>query len=249
MASPLVMAPHGACSPTHVPLVNTKRTTGRNLFRESIHLTSWVRGYALMPSKKDSQFADCSKASVLELVSPPFQAYLFFHMRLAMYIYGVRHLRSGVTSAGRYVSEEGVSRWGTGWLFLGWKFASHPKLMILKTRVCRRAIAKVFRNFVGVCQTWTTKSPQSKQACSNLCLDKVFQLAGGGGQDETLVSHIVQFCLYKKLIQLPAVSLWRDWKVTYLTRTLRTVLSLRKCCPEKVPLPEAYSTCRESLTW
>lgn len=99
-----------------------------------------------------------------------------------MYIYGVLHLRSGVTSADRYVSEEGVSRWGTGWLFLGWKFASHPKLMILKTRVCRRAIAKVFRNFVGVCQTWTTKSPQSKQACSNLCLDKVVQLAGGGGQ-------------------------------------------------------------------
>lgn len=79
-----------------------------------------------------------------------------------MHIYGVLHLRSGVTSAGRYVSEEGVSRWGTGWLFLGWKFASRPKLMILKTRVCRRAIAKVFQNFVGVCQTWTTKSPQSR---------------------------------------------------------------------------------------
>lgn len=144
---------------------------------------------------------------------------------------GVLHLCSGVTSAGRYVSEEGVSRWGTVWLFLGWKFASHPKLMILKTRVCRWAIAKVFRNFVVVCQTWTMKSPP-KQACSNLCLDKVFQLVGGGGQDETLVSHIVQF-LYTKLIQLPAVSLWRDWKVTYLTRTLRNSAVFKEMLPWK----------------
>lgn len=46
---------------------------GRNSFRESVYLTSWVRGYALkMPSEKDFQCADCSKASVLELVSPRF---------------------------------------------------------------------------------------------------------------------------------------------------------------------------------
>lgn len=46
---------------------------GRNLFRESIHLPSWVRGYALkMPSEKNFQCADCSNASVLGLVSPRF---------------------------------------------------------------------------------------------------------------------------------------------------------------------------------
>lgn len=157
-----------------------------------------------------------------------------------MYIYGVLHLRSGVTSAGRYVSEEGVSRWGTGWLFLGWKFASHPKLMILKTRVCRRAITKVFQNFVGV---WTTKSPQSRL----VLIYALKSLSAGGwgwtGWDTCFTYSPVSLHETNTApCRFPMERL-----VGYLTRTLGTVLSLRKCCPEKVPLPEACS-CRESLT-
>lgn len=184
------------------------------------------------PVRRISSLQTVPKLQCLNWFRLSCKHYLFFRVHLVMYIYGVLHLCNGVTSAGRYASEEGVSRWGTVWLFLGWKFASHPKLMILKTRVCRWAIAKVFRNFFDVCQTWTTKSPQCRLVLIYAWI--VFQLAGGGGQDETLVSHIVQF-LYTKLIQLPAVSLWRDWKVTYLTRTLRNSAVFKEMLPWKGP--------------
>lgn len=37
-----------------------------------------------------------------------------------------------------------VSGWGTWWLFLGWKHCCHPELMILKTKIIRPEVSKVF---------------------------------------------------------------------------------------------------------
>lgn len=62
-----------------------------------------------------------------------------------------------MTSAGRYVSAEVVSGWGSWWLFLGWKDCSHPELMILKTKMGRPEVSEAFQNFADVCQTWRTQ--------------------------------------------------------------------------------------------